>query len=196
MVIDSNITVDVDGLANVSAGVTSTISASFNAESGLGWRKGHGFFPITRFTPGFSAGSQTPSGNARVGADLIPIIDVSIYGIPGSELALKTGLANLSANVSKHPWWTLDAPVDLAGTLTIVPLGLASPSLALYSHSFALAHATTSAPGSGSPNSNGGGPSAPTTPTSPTPPVTTFVGDPGTNAPPSTLGSYDAAVRR
>ena len=205
VVMESRITIDLDAEANVGAQLTSSIGGSFDARAGIAWTRTRGFSPIDTFTQRFSVASPTLSSNASLGAHVAPVVDVLMYGRPGPQLTLRSGL-NLRANVLKNPWWTLTAPIDLTGKLDVPVLNLSGPTVHLYTHAFVLGQATGAAPGrrgqsSTPPKPNGSGtptttttqPSAPPgTGTPPTPPIqfTTYDAGPGTGAPPSTLGPY------
>jgi Putative Ig domain len=140
VVITSNISVDLDANASVHASVTTGASAGFSASAGIGWTKPNGFYPIHSFNPHFSYTPPTVSANATVAANLTPTVSVDLYGVVGPQLALKSGLA-FNANISRNPWWTLDAPVDLTASIDIPPLKLSSPTLHVYQHTFPIANA-------------------------------------------------------
>ena len=164
--IASEIKVKVEASVTVDATSHASVGGGFSATAGLEWNKGKGFAPIENFTPSFTYTAPTLSANAEVTAAVTPTIDVLLYGVAGPELSLQAGL-DLKADTSSDPWWTLSAPVEVDGKLTIPQLGISSPSLHIYSHSFKLADA--------------GGPFGP---------AVTFDGSPGTDSPPSTLGPF------
>jgi hypothetical protein len=140
VVMTSKITVYLDADASVKASTTTSASAGFSASAGIGWGKSRGFYPIRTFNSRFGFNPPLLSANATVDANLTPTIDVLLYGAVGPQLALRSGLA-FNADISKNPWWTLTAPVNLTASIAIPPLKLSSPTLHVYQHSFSLANA-------------------------------------------------------
>jgi hypothetical protein len=160
VVMTSKITVFLDADASVKASTTTSASAGFSASAGIGWGRGSGFYPIQTFNSHFAFNPPSLSANAKVDANLTPTVDVLLYGVVGPQLALKSGLA-FNADISKNPWWTLTAPVDLTASIAIPPLKLTSPTLHVYQHTFPITDA-------GGPfGTNGGGGGASVTVTNP-----------------------------
>jgi hypothetical protein len=141
VVMTSDLKVDLDAGVSASSSLYTGISAGFSADAGVGWTRTHGFYPISGFSDHFSYTAPTVSANASASVSLVPRIDVLLYGVVGPQISLNAGLA-FNANTGQSPWWTLTAPVDVSGQITIAPLGLTSPSLTIYKHTFPIAHAT------------------------------------------------------
>jgi hypothetical protein len=140
VVMTSKITIYLDAAASVSASTTMSASAGISASAGVGWAKGRGFYPIEVFNPPhFSFTPPTISASGTVGANLTPTVDVLLDGVVGPQIALKGGLT-LNADIHQNPWWTLTGPVDLTASIAIRPLGLTSPSLHVYQHTFPIAN--------------------------------------------------------
>ena len=140
-VITSQLLVDLDASATVDAKLQTGISGGYSATAGVGWTKTGGFYPIDSFGPSFKYTPPALTANADVQASVDPTIQVSLDGAGHADLNLSAGL-DLSADTTQNPWWTLTAPVSLTGDLNISTLGLHSPKLTLYKHSFPLAHAS------------------------------------------------------
>lgn len=146
VVITSEITVDVEADAQAGASLTTGIRVGFDAQAGIGWTRNNGFYPIDSFTQKFTYTPPTLTANASAEAQLIPKVNVLFYGVGGPEIALKSGLG-LNADTTKNPWWTLSAPVDLSAKLDVPELGLSSPTLDVYKHTFTLATSSGGFPG-------------------------------------------------
>ncbi|MGI8801001.1 MAG: hypothetical protein ACR2KV_02350 [Solirubrobacteraceae bacterium] len=136
----------VDGAFSGSAGATSGIHASASITGGVSYAQRR-FSPIfsgpnTSF--GFDAPTVTATGSEE--AHIEPAIQMLLYGFGGPELGVKTGV-EFKADTTKTPWWTLEVPIEISASLIVPDLGLSSPTLSLYKHSFAIAHATTPPPG-------------------------------------------------
>ncbi len=137
IVLTSKISVYLDAAANAQASVSSSVSTGFSASAGIGWTKNGGFYPIQSFSRHFSSTPPQLSSSGSISANLTPTVDVLIDGVAGPEIAFKAGLA-LDADISKNPWWTLTAPVDLTASLAIPALNLSSPMLHVYQDTFQL----------------------------------------------------------
>ena len=148
VVMTSRLTVDLSAGVSAQSSLSTGASAGFSATAGVGWTKKSGFYPIEGLSShfGYTAPDLTAAASASV--HVVPKIDVLLYGVVGPEISLNAGVA-FNANTSQNPWWTLTAPIALTASVTIPPLGLSSPTLTLYRHSFDIAHASGAYTGGG-----------------------------------------------
>lgn len=123
------------------AAVTTDVHGSVSATAGVAYNHGS-ISPVGSHTFNFGYDPPTLSASGDAHADLIPTLDLLLYGVGGPEASFSAGL-DLSADSTKDPWWTLTAPVSLDATLAIPDLGLRTPSVNIYRNSFALAQAAT-----------------------------------------------------
>lgn len=140
VVMTSSLSVYLDATAGAQASLSTGASAGFDAAAGIAWTKRGGFQPIARFTPKFTFDPPALSATANVAANVTPTVNVSLYGIVGPQVALRTGL-DFSADAAGDPWWTLSVPVDVNASIAIPPLGLTSPELNLFRRSYIIADA-------------------------------------------------------
>jgi hypothetical protein len=138
--LSSAINIDVDAQATAKAKVTTGISGGYSATAGVGCTRTGGFYPIEAFGPKFTDTPPTLTDSANITADVAPTLQVSLDGAGHADLNLKAGL-DLAASTTANPWWNLTAPVSLTGDLNISKLGLQSPTLNIWSHSYELANA-------------------------------------------------------
>jgi hypothetical protein len=82
-------------------------------------------------------------------------ISLALYGAGGPTFDATTGL-DLAADTTKSPWWQLTAPPSVSAKLSVPRLGLSSPDMRLYEHTFALQNA--GGPFGSSPASSGSAP--------------------------------------
>lgn len=139
VVITSKVYLDVKANATAQAALSAGIGASFDAEAGVGWTKS-GFYGIHDYAQNFTHSGPTLTASASAEADLVPKVQILLYGVAGSEVDLRAGL-RVNADITKNPWWTVGVPVDLSASLKAPPLGLSSQSLDVYNHTFPLANA-------------------------------------------------------
>jgi hypothetical protein len=138
LTVDWSLPLDLQG--SVNASTSASASAGFSASAGIGWTNSRGFYPIGSFSSHFGYTPPSITANASLGVNVTPTLYVLLYGVVGPKIALKSGVA-FNADITKNPWWTLTAPIDLTASLTIKQLNLTSPSLHVYRHTFPIAQA-------------------------------------------------------
>jgi hypothetical protein len=112
-------------LANgeISANLTTGITASVTGTAGVSYQRGSGFAPISGLTASFDYTPPTLDSDAHLEAGLRPRLDLLLYGIAGPDLTI-TGSLAFDANSSKDPWWTLKGIVSAGAGLTVPVLSL------------------------------------------------------------------------
>ncbi len=131
----------LDGKAEAQGSVSAGISGQASASGGLAYS--HGKVSIIGPSTSLHFGAQGPTvqAGASVGAHLTPELQVLLYGVGGPVFDATTGL-DFAANTQQTPWWTLTSPLTVTAALEIPDLGLSSPALTLYSHTFTIAQAS------------------------------------------------------
>ena len=141
--------VDANARLSASAHTTVGVSAHESVTGGVGYGKPSGpcagrsvasFYPIycgPTSNP-FSFTPPTVSATASATATITPRLEALLYGAAGPQVSLTTGL-DFSADAANHPWWTLNAPLNIDGSLVAPVLGLSTgSSLPLHRSSFTL----------------------------------------------------------
>jgi hypothetical protein len=125
--------------AAAQASVETEVHGSVTAEAGIEYSDGAAH-PVAGFEKAFGWTPPEPEGSAHVEAKVSPTIDLLLYGVGGPEAVFNAGLA-VDANPTVEPAWTLTAPVSLTAKLAVPVLGISTPTLTVYKHSFLLAQA-------------------------------------------------------
>ena len=176
----------VDANIGATASVTTDASASASITGGISYDRGS-FSPIfTGPDAKFGFDPPTVTATATAQAHIEPALQMLLYGVGGPQLGVKTGL-DFSADTTQNPWWTLDAPLDIEASLVAPVLGLNSPDLTLYSHTFHITDA-------GGPFQAGAGSTTPPAAPTPAPPTTPTGGGVLTNATQVSAGDLQACA--
>jgi hypothetical protein len=130
----------LDGTAKAAGSVTAGIQGGLSASGGIAYKNGRAsvIAPSANLTLG--AQGPTLAASASVGAHVTPELQVLLYGVGGPVFDARTGL-DFAADIAKSPWWTLTAPLTVTASLQAPVLGLSTPSLKLYDHTWTIAQA-------------------------------------------------------
>jgi hypothetical protein len=131
----------IEGDASAHGSVTAGVSGQASASGGIAYSRGKASVISPTTSLRFGATGPTLNASASVGAHVTPELQVLLYGVGGPVFDATTGL-DLSADIHGNPWWALTAPLTLTASLQAPPLGLSTPDLTLYSHTFDIAHAS------------------------------------------------------
>jgi hypothetical protein len=129
---------------NVEVSVDSEVHGSVTASAGIEYSKGEAH-PVGGFEKDFGWTPPDPSGSAHLGAKVSPTLDLLVYGVGGPRAQFNAGL-DVEANLFNDPAWTLTAPISLTAKLAVPALGISTPELTVYSHTFLLAQAGDDSP--------------------------------------------------
>ena len=137
VVLVPEIEIELEGLGNIDAAVSTSFDASLTAKAGARYEDG-GLSPISELTESFNHQPPDPSGSVQLSANLTSELEIAAYGVGGPAFNFSAGLEANADPEADHPWWTLDAPVSFtagldvdvldieAGPITVYPTGSAS----------------------------------------------------------------------
>jgi alpha-tubulin suppressor-like RCC1 family protein len=122
----------VDAQAQAGASIHADVAAHAQTTGGIGYDQHHGFAPIYK-APSLTFPTKTASFSGGVTGHLYvqPAIQALLYGAAGAKVTLSTGL-DFTAKTSSNPWWTLTAPLDITGALTIPGLNKSTSNFGIY----------------------------------------------------------------
>jgi hypothetical protein len=135
VVIVPEIQLYLTGDGSISADLATGVHASLALEGGLDYSHGR-VSPVATASPSFSYTPPTIDGQATLGANLTPTLNLLIYGIAGPELAVTGGLR---FDASSDGNWALTAPISATAALEAPVLGLDLGKKTVFSHTFSLA---------------------------------------------------------
>lgn len=146
--------VKASGGIEANAAITTSARAGFSGTAGVKYE--NGFKPIGSFTTNADYTPPTLSANGHASIAVAPELFIRINGLAGPVVDVRTGL-DLNADISKNPWWTLTAPVDVGAKLrlNVWKINKESERFSVYSTTLKIADA--------------GGPLAPASPPPPVP---------------------------
>ena len=112
----------IDGMANIKAGVATSITQKATATAGMRFENGS-FSPVGEFHNSFDFQPPQVTGNANFDVYAGPDLDVLLYGVVGPRFNIDPGL-KFDADISKLPkWWTLYGCLKAGASLAVSFLG-------------------------------------------------------------------------
>jgi hypothetical protein len=140
VVLVPEISIDLSGLGQIDANVSTSVDASLTARAGARYADGD-LSPIAEVEKTFEHVPPDPQASAKLAATLTSELEVSAYGAGGPEFEFNAGLEMNADPDAKDPWWTLDAPVSVTAGLEIDVLNIDAGPITVFEKSFRLAEA-------------------------------------------------------
>ena len=140
VVLVPEISIDLSGLGQIDADVSTSVDASLTARAGARYADGE-LSPIAEVEKTFEHEPPDPHASARLAATLTSELEVSAYGVGGPEFEFNAGLEMNADPDAEDPWWTLDAPISLTAGLEIDVLNIDAGPITVFEKSFRVAEA-------------------------------------------------------
>ena len=134
--------IDLKAQANAGASFNVDVAAHADTTAGIDYAQQRGFSPTYTPPPSLTFPTKTTSftGTASGSVHVLPSITALLYGTAGAQITLDTG-PDYDANTSAKPWWTLTAPLDITGALTIPGLNKTTSGFPIYHRVFPITDA-------------------------------------------------------
>ena len=133
----------------LSAHIDTSVTQQLTASAGINYANGS-FSPTSSLSNQFTYSSPTPYGTGSLKATIGPDLTLLLYGAAGPAVNLYAG-ADLEANTSATPWWTLTGSLYAGAGLTVpvLKLNYAKPNLITFSRILAQSNPGSARPDQG-----------------------------------------------
>ncbi len=140
IVLVPKIEIQLDGLGEIDAAVSTSVDASLTAKAGARYEDGD-LSPISDLQQSFTYQAPDPQGSAKLTAALSSELEIAAYGVGGPAFNFNAGLEANAEPEAPHPWWSLDAPISFTAGLDIDILDIEAGPITVYEKRFRLAEA-------------------------------------------------------